>query len=130
VGPAPLALAVLGQIGARRDADLARRPLHNLLRDARRVLQEPAEIAHRPELHCEPKTVDITPASRDLALVIVAEAEATGELVSRELTRELAVLLRARRDARRELQHPPIGSQGPSSKLSTAARRSVSKGRL
>ena len=81
MGPAPVALAVAGQVGARRYPDLAGGPLHDLLRGARWVLEEPAEVAHRPELHREPQTVDITAAPRDLTLIIVAEAKATGELV-------------------------------------------------
>jgi hypothetical protein len=55
--------------------------LHDLIGRGRRVLQEPAEVAHRSELHREPKAVTVTPTPRDLALVIVAEAKTAGELV-------------------------------------------------
>jgi hypothetical protein len=79
--PAPLALAVAGEIDARRDADLARRPLHDLFGRRGGVLKEPAEVAHRPELHSEPEAVYVTPAPLDLALVIVAEAKAPGEFI-------------------------------------------------
>jgi hypothetical protein len=85
VRPAPLALAVAGQVGAPRDTNLPRRPRDNLLGGAGRVLEEAAEIAHRPELDGEAETVDVAAAACDLAPVIVAEAEAAGELVSRQL---------------------------------------------
>jgi hypothetical protein len=43
VGPAPVALAVAGQAGARRDTNLARGPRNNLLGSASRVLEVTAE---------------------------------------------------------------------------------------
>ncbi len=76
------ALAVPGEVGAGRDTDLARRPVHDLLGGFGGVLEEPAEVAHRAELHREPEAVDIAAPSCDLTLVIVAEAEAACELVS------------------------------------------------
>ena len=79
--PAPFTLPVAGQVGARRDPDLARGPGPHVRGGVRRVLEKPAEVAHRPELHGKPQTVDLAAVARDLALVIVAEAKAAGELV-------------------------------------------------